>query len=111
MKYIHGRPAHLAHQVDEIGTGVVLDCGHTVDYDDLTLIVDPTDDQVAAAVAGRPIPPDPEDEAELEATIRLTSFAGTCGYAAAGPSGPCGPAAASADPGIARKIVRSQARR
>jgi hypothetical protein len=70
MKYIHGRPAHLAHQVDEIGTGVVLDCGHTVDYDDLTLIVDPTDDQVAAAVAGRPIPPDPEDEAELEATIR-----------------------------------------
>ena len=69
-KHIHGRPAHLGREIDETGDGVVLDCGHTVDYGDPTLIVDPTDEQIAAVLAGRPIPPDPDDDATMEASVR-----------------------------------------
>ena len=60
MKAIH-RGA-LRHVTDDDGAGVLLDDGIYVRFGDPDLIIDPTDDQVDAALAGLPIPPDPEGE-------------------------------------------------
>ena len=60
----------LAHVTDETGAGVVLDGDLFVGYEDSGLIVDPNDDQVAAAEAGSTIPMDPDEGAELEAILR-----------------------------------------
>lgn len=60
MKAIH-RGA-LQHVTDDDGASVLLDDRIYVRFGDPDLIIDPTDDQVDAALAGLPIPPDPEDE-------------------------------------------------
>jgi hypothetical protein len=53
----------LRHVTDDDGAGVLLDGEVYVRFGDPDLIIDPTDDQVGAALACLPIPPDPEDEA------------------------------------------------
>lgn len=54
------------HHIDaDSGNGVVLDDGSEVSFGDHELIIDPTDDQVAAAIAGEPIPADPDDIANF----------------------------------------------
>lgn len=50
--------------------GAVLDGDLWVSFWDPGLIVDPTDDQVAAARAGEPIPPDPVLEAFVQTITR-----------------------------------------
>lgn len=52
------------HVAEDYGEGLALDHGEGrvyVPFGDRDLIVDPTDDQVDAARAGLPIPPDPDD--------------------------------------------------
>lgn len=49
--------------------GAVLDAELWVSFADRDLIVDPTDAQVAAARERRPIPPDPDTEAEVRRLV------------------------------------------
>ena len=60
MKAIHR--GVLRHVNDDDGAGVLLDGEVYVPFGDPDLIIDPTDDQVDAALAGLPITPDPEGE-------------------------------------------------
>jgi hypothetical protein len=70
---------HLAYMGDNTGDGVMLDfmdgtAPVEVSFGEDDLVVDATDDQVAAAREGRPIPPDPEsDAADFEDAVRMLS--------------------------------------
>lgn len=72
MKAIYRGELH--HVIDDAGDGVILDYEDEpgwikVEYGEDSLIVDPTDDQVDAARAGLPIPPDPDDTPVSDALI------------------------------------------
>jgi hypothetical protein len=76
MKAIY--KGHIHHIIEDTGTGLILDHDDEpgwfkVDFGDRFLIVDPTDDQVDAANAGDPIPPDPEDEPVFVTLLRHLS--------------------------------------
>lgn len=60
----------LAHITDETGDAVILDGELRVPYGDLSLIVEPTDAQIAAAQAGDEIPLDPTEGETLAAELR-----------------------------------------
>lgn len=64
MKAIYKGQVHQI--VEDTGSGLILDHDDepgwiSVDFGERSLIVDPTDAQIDAANAGRPIPPDPSD--------------------------------------------------
>ena len=72
MRLIYkGRAGWMADEID--GDTIVFEDQDgnrwSVSYGDLDLIVDPTDDQLEAALAGEPIPDDPEADAELAAML------------------------------------------
>lgn len=66
-----GRAGWLADEVD--GDALIFEGSDgsriNVDYGDSELIVDPSDDQLEAALSGKPIPEDPEADAELASMI------------------------------------------
>ena len=76
MKAIYnGRLATITDTMSRPGgnsneDGAILDEELWVAFGDPNLVVDPTDDQVEAALLGLPIPADPELDAEIAAMAR-----------------------------------------